>query len=223
MHVDSGRVRDDGEQRLRSALRDVVTRFAGEVRLTARQDVLLCGIEGRDRREVEGVLRGHGVALAEELPPVRRLAVACPALPTCGQALAEAERVLPEIVATVEAGLAAVGLDGDEVRVHVTGCPNGCARPYTAEIGIVGRTKTSYDVYVGGSATGERLARRLAVDVKLGRARRRAAAGVRRATGPSGATARASATSATVPASASRPAKSPPARAARLEVGACRP
>jgi sulfite reductase (ferredoxin) len=168
VHVDSGRVRDDGERRLRSALRDVVTRFAGEVRLTARQDVLLCGIGGRDRREVEGVLRSHGVALAEELPPVRRLAVACPALPTCGQALAEAERVLPEVVATVEAGLAAAGLDGDEVRVHITGCPIGCARPYTAEIGIVGRTKTSYDVYVGGSATGERLARRLAVGVKLG-------------------------------------------------------
>ena len=92
------------------------TRFASEVRLTARQDVLLCGIEGRDRREVEAVLRAHGVPLAEELPPVQRLAVACPALPTCGQALAEAERVLPELVATVEAGLAAAGLERQEVQ-----------------------------------------------------------------------------------------------------------
>ena len=168
VHVDSGRVRDEGDQRLRTALREVVQRFAEEVRLTARQDVLLCGIEGRDRREVEGVLRSCGVPLAEELPPVQRLAVACPALPTCGQALGEAERVLPDIVGTVEAALAAVGLDRQAVRVHVTGCPNGCARPYTAEIGIVGRTKTCYDVYVGGSPTGERLARRLATNVKLG-------------------------------------------------------
>jgi sulfite reductase (ferredoxin) len=167
VHVDSGRVRDEGGADTRSALREIVSRFAGEVRLTARQDVLLCDIEGRDRREVEATLRRHGVPLAEELPPVRRLAMACPALPTCGQALAEAERVLPRIVETLEQELAAVGLGEQEVRVNVTGCPNGCARPYTAEIGIVGRTKTAYDVYVGGAVTGERLARRIAASVKL--------------------------------------------------------
>jgi sulfite reductase (ferredoxin) len=167
IHVDSGRVRDHGDQRLRSALREVASRYATEVRLTARQDVLLCGIQGRDRRAVEGVLRRHGVPLAEELPPVRRLAVACPALPTCGQALGEAERVLPQVTATVEEALEATGLAGTEVRVHMTGCPNGCARPYTAEIGLVGRTKTAYDVYIGGAATGDRLARRLATGVKL--------------------------------------------------------
>jgi sulfite reductase (ferredoxin) len=167
VHVDSGRVRDDGDQHQRTALREIAERFAQEIRLTARQDVLLCGIEGRDRREIEAILRRHGVPLAEELPPVRRLAVACPALPTCGQALGEAERVLPRISATIEAELGALGLDGTEVRVHITGCPNGCARPYTAEIGIVGRTKTAYDIYVGGAATGERLARRFATSVKL--------------------------------------------------------
>lgn len=163
VHVDSGRVRGP----LRAALREVVDRYTPEVRLTARQDVLLCGIAGRDRRAVEAVLRSHGVPLAEELAPVRRLAVACPALPTCGQALAEAERVLPEVVAAVQAELDAAGLGGEEVRVHVTGCPNGCARPYTAEIGIVGRTKSRYDVWAGGAASGERLSRRLATGVRL--------------------------------------------------------
>ena len=104
---------------------------------------------------------------------MRRLAVACPALPTCGQALAEAERVLPEDrPPPSRTGWPSVGLDGTEVRVHVTGCPNGCARPYTAEIGIVGRTKTAYDVYVGGAATGERLARRLAIERQARRPRR---------------------------------------------------
>ena len=194
MHVDSGRVRDDGDRRLRSALRDVVTRFAGEVRLTARQDVLLCGIEGRDRREVEGVLRGHGVPLAEELPPVRRLAVACPALPTCGQALAEAERVLPEVVATVEAGLAAAGLDGDggagardRLPQRLRPALHGRDRHRRAD---QDRATTSTS---GARPTGERLARRLAVGVKLAalgdelqpvfdryRAERRARRGLRR-------------------------------------------
>lgn len=163
VHVDSGRVRDG----VRAALAEVVDRFRPEVRLTARQDVLLCGLRASDRRPVEAVLRSHGVALAEELPPVRRLAVACPALPTCGQALADAERVLPDVVAMVDGALAEAGAAGEEVRVHVTGCPNGCARPYTAEIGIVGRTKTRYDVWVGGSAAGTRLARRLAAGVPL--------------------------------------------------------
>lgn len=163
VHVDSGRVQGP----VRAALREVAERFAPEVRLTARQDVLLCGVRGRDRRAVEAVLRAHGIPLAEELAPVRRLAVACPALPTCGQALGEAERVLPGVVEAVEAELAAAGEPGQAVRVHMTGCPNGCARPYTAEIGVVGRTKTRYDVWVGGSTGGERLARRLAAAVPL--------------------------------------------------------
>jgi sulfite reductase (ferredoxin) len=93
--------------------------------------------------------------------------VACPALPTCGQALGEAERVLPAIVADAEAALEEVGLEQQDVRIHVTGCPNGCARPYTAELGIVGRTKKTYDVYVGGATGGERLNRRLGTDVRI--------------------------------------------------------
>ena len=101
-----------------------------------------------------------------DLGPVERLAIACPALPTCGQALGEAERILPAIVDELEALLSAQSITRN-VRVHMTGCPNGCARPYTAELGIVGRTKKTRDIYLGGSPGGDRLALKLATDVDL--------------------------------------------------------
>ena len=121
----------------------------------------------RASAEVEERLRSHGVKLAGDVSNLRRLAIACPALPTCGQALGEAERVLPELVTELEKVLADTGNGDAAVRLNMTGCPNGCARPYTAEIGIVGRTKTTYDVYVGGSPAGDRLAERIRADVPL--------------------------------------------------------
>jgi sulfite reductase (ferredoxin) len=168
VHVDSGRMRDVGSHRPRAAIRQILEDGrSDEVRITPRQDLLLCNVAKTDRRKVESVLRRHGVALAETIAPVKRLIMACPALPTCGQALAEAERATPGVVEVVEAALADQGLAGEEVRINMTGCPNGCARPYTSEIGIVGRTKSGYDLYVGGSAAGDRLNQRIAVDLPL--------------------------------------------------------
>jgi sulfite reductase (ferredoxin) len=152
---------------VQAALREIVERFRPEVRLTTRQDVLLCGLDASDRPAIDAVLTEHGVMSPASLGPVARHALACPALPTCGQALGEAERVLPEIVEAVEAALRERAVDDMDVRLNVTGCPNGCARPYTAEVGIVGRTKTAYDVYLAGSVGGERLNQRVAVGVKL--------------------------------------------------------
>ena len=128
---------------------------------------MLLGIAPGRIDEVEERLRSHGVKLAGDVSNLRRLAIACPALPTCGQALGEAERVLPELVTELEKVLADTGNGDAAVRLNMTGCPNGCARPYTAEIGIVGRTKTTYDVYVGGSPAGDRLAERIRADVPL--------------------------------------------------------
>jgi sulfite reductase (ferredoxin) len=161
--VPSGRVAGD----LRAALREVVARHAAGPRITPRQDVLLTGIAAADRSAVVATLRRHRVPLADDLTPVRRLALACPALPTCGQALAEAERVAPDVLDVMERELAARGLREIDLHVRMTGCPNGCARPYTAEIGIVGRTKTGYDIHLGGAAAGDRLARPVARSVKL--------------------------------------------------------
>ena len=126
--------------------------------------------------EVEQRLRDHGVALAGDVSALRRLAIACPALPTCGQALGEAERVLPALVDELEKALSDGGVGDVPIRLNMTGCPNGCARPYNAEIGIVGRGKKSYDVYVGGSAYGDRLGR--------AHPQRRAARPARRDPGP---------------------------------------
>jgi sulfite reductase (ferredoxin) len=174
--VPSGRVADGATHakdatstaRRRSAIRAVITKHGANVRLTARQDILLTGLDPADRLAIEVLLREHDVRLVEELGIVERAAMACPALPTCGQALTESERVLPSVVASINAARSAAGTNELPIHLRMTGCPNGCARPYTAELGIVGRTKSTYDLYLGGSVAGERLAERLAVGVKLG-------------------------------------------------------
>jgi sulfite reductase (ferredoxin) len=166
--VPSGKVADRDGVALRTALRELAADgTVSELRVTPRQDLLLLGIAPDRVGEVEARLRAHGVALAGDVSNLRRLAIACPALPTCGQALGEAERVLPDLVGELEKVFADTGTGDAVVRPNMTGCPNGCARPYTAEIGIVGRTKTTYDVYVGGSPAGDRLAERIRADVPL--------------------------------------------------------
>jgi sulfite reductase (ferredoxin) len=151
---------------LRIALRRLVAdRAVRGMHVTPRQDLLLLGISDRDA--VENVLRANGVRLADDQSPTRNLAIACPALPTCSKALGEAERVLPDVVDRLEKVLADTGNTGLPLRLNMTGCPNGCSRPYAAELGIVGRTKKHYDIFVGGSPAGDRLARRLRADVPL--------------------------------------------------------
>lgn len=154
--VPSGRI-EDGPTELRRGLREAVARFAGGVRFTPRQDVLLTGIAETDRSRVETVLARSGIRLADAFAPVERHALACPALPTCGLAIAEAERILPAVVDDVQGTLVRLGLGRDSVHVRVTGCPNGCARPYSTEIGIVGRGADHYTVLLGGDADGTRL------------------------------------------------------------------
>ena len=120
----------------------------------------------RPHGEVEERLRAHGVAAGRRRQPLRRLAIACPALPTCGQALAEAERVMPDVVDTSSRRPWPTWATRRAIQLNMTGCPNGCARPYTAEIGISGGPR-DYDVYVGGSTGGDRLAVPVREDVRL--------------------------------------------------------
>lgn len=151
---------------LRTALRQLVSdEMVQSLRVTPRQDLLLVGVT--DRSAVEDVLRSHDVPLASDQSATKNMAIACPALPTCSKALGEAERVLPEVVTQIEKLLADTGNSHLPLRINMTGCPNGCSRPYAAEIGIVGRTKRNYDIYVGGSPAGDRLARRLKENVPL--------------------------------------------------------
>jgi sulfite reductase (ferredoxin) len=143
--------------RLRTALRTLFGALVPNAVLTAQQDILLCDIREEDRDEVVRILRAHGVTLVEDLTPVARWALACPALPTCGLALSEAERVQAPMVGAIEAALGRHGLLGETISVRITGCPNGCARPYAGDIGIVGRAPGLYTLYVGGDFEGTRL------------------------------------------------------------------
>jgi sulfite reductase (ferredoxin) len=127
------------------------------VRLTPREDVLLTDLADLDRPTVEALLRDHSVLAAEQWVPIKRNSFACPALPTCGLALTESERALPGVLDELEAELGALGLGGLDAHVRMTGCPNGRSRPYTAEIGFVGRGKKNYDIHLGGEPVGIRL------------------------------------------------------------------
>ncbi|HTT80252.1 MAG TPA: NADPH-dependent assimilatory sulfite reductase hemoprotein subunit [Stellaceae bacterium] len=155
--VASGRIVDDGNSRLRTALREIVGRFAADPILMPSQDLILSNIAPDDRPAITALLRDHGVRLADELLPVERWALACPALPTCGLALTEAERVRDDIVGAIAERLKRWGLERERLSVRITGCPNGCARPYSGDIGIVGRVPGFYSLYVGGDFAGTRL------------------------------------------------------------------
>jgi sulfite reductase (ferredoxin) len=155
--VENGRIQDTDDERQLTALREIIGRFRPEVRLTPQQNILLCGLLETQRPVIERILAKHGVPLVGEASPTVRTAIACPALPTCGLALAEAERVMPALSREIDAELVALGLHDRGINVRMTGCPNGCARPYVAEIGLVGRTLNRYDLRLGGDANGLRL------------------------------------------------------------------
>jgi sulfite reductase (ferredoxin) len=163
----SGRIKDSGDERTRSGLRALIERLRPEVRLTVQQNLLLAGFAPEQRDEVDCLLRAHGVIPAAALPPVLRQSMACPALPTCSQAITESERIWPDVAARIQQAWDSAGLRGEPLCVRMTGCPNGCARPYTAEIGIVGQSTGLYSLYIGGSPLGTRLAELLRDQVRL--------------------------------------------------------
>src|SRR5581483_2571750 len=132
-----------------------------------QQNLLLAGIAAEHRTEVNRFLRDHGIVRASSLPPVLRHSMACPALPTCSQAGAESERVWPRLAGEIQRAWDRAGMNGQPLCVRMTGCPNGYARPYTAEIGIVGQSPGLYSLYLGGSPHGTRLAELLCHEVRL--------------------------------------------------------
>ena len=158
VNIENGRIKDEGGLRIKSGLRAVLERFGMNTRLTALQSVILCDIEPTDRDEVETILADHGIRPAGDLSLIRRYSMACPAMPTCGLAVANSERVLPELISDLEAELDRLGLAGERISLHMTGCPNGCVRPYTPDVGLVGKTLGKYTVFLGGNAQGTRLA-----------------------------------------------------------------
>lgn len=162
--IENGRVKDEGELRLKSAFRVLFNGHVSNARLTMQQNILLCDIDPSQRPEIEKILADHGVATVEQMSNARRFAFACPALPTCGLAVTESERALPGVIDSIEAELSELGLADEQFSIRMTGCPNGCARPYNSDIGLVGRSvdgKTGegrYTVFLGGGMLGHRMA-----------------------------------------------------------------
>lgn len=157
INIENGRIKDDGDLRLKTGLRAILNRFKQPVRLTALQGIVLCDIDPADRATIDGLMAEHGIKAADELSLVRRYSMACPALPTCGLSVTESERVLPQVIDDLEVHLEKNGLEGERVAVHMTGCPNGCARPYTPDIGLVGKARGKYTLYLGGNTLGSRV------------------------------------------------------------------
>ena len=155
LFVENGRVRDLPGRRLLSGLHAIAELDVGRFIMTPNQNLVLADIPAARRREVAALLAAHG--LDAPVGGLRRNAMACVALPTCGLALAESERYLPDLVTRLEDALERVGLREDDITIRMTGCPNGCARPYVSEIGLVGRTPGVYNLYLGGAHVGTRL------------------------------------------------------------------
>jgi sulfite reductase (NADPH) hemoprotein beta-component len=156
LFVEGGRVRDLPGRPMMTGLREIARVHQGDFRLTANQNLIIAGVKPEDRERIEGLLREHGLS-NDGLSGLRRNAVACVALPTCGLSLAESERYLPTLIDALDEVLDEAGLRDDEIVIRMTGCPNGCARPFLAEIGLVGRGPGTYNLYLGAAFDGTRL------------------------------------------------------------------
>lgn len=157
VNIENGRIKDDGDLRIKSGLRAVLSKFGMDTRLTALQSVILCDIDPTDKAEIDELLAQHGIRGADELSLVRRYSIACPAFPTCGLSITESERALPGVIDELDVEIAKQGLQAQKIAVHMTGCPNGCARPYTPDIGLVGKAVGKYTLFLGGNPEGTRL------------------------------------------------------------------
>ncbi|MEH2374186.1 sulfite reductase, ferredoxin dependent [Nostoc sp.] len=157
--IDNGRIKDEGSFQLKTALREIVKQFNLPIRLTANHNLIFYDIEPDSKQAIQDILSRYGVGDdPSKIEPLVRYAMACPALPTCGLAITESERAIPGILERVRALLDKIGLQNEHFVVRMTGCPNGCARPYLAELAFVGSAPESYQLWLGGSPNQTRLA-----------------------------------------------------------------
>lgn len=158
LFVETGRVKDVDGHRMKTALRQVAERFPNiEYRLTTNQNVILANVPETDKAAINSLLAEYGVKTEKQASVLHSAALACPAMPTCGLALAESERMLPGLIDRIEKLCGDLGLGGEEIIIRSTGCPNGCARPYMAEIAFVGKAPGRYQLWLGGNVSGTRL------------------------------------------------------------------
>jgi sulfite reductase (NADPH) hemoprotein beta-component len=167
LHILSGRIKDVDGWPMKTALREIARIHTGDFRLTPSQNLTISGVTPAQKPIIEGILAKYKLAGENNRSRLRLNALSCVALPTCGLALAESERALPEILAKFETVLDEAGLHEDAISLRVTGCPNGCARPYLAEIGLVGKAPNKYALYIGASYQGTRLNRLFSPSVTI--------------------------------------------------------
>lgn len=155
--VSSGRIVDRGDEKIRTGLYNVIQKYGMDLVLTADQNIILCDIIESNKAEITKDLKSYGIKLAEDITPVYRNMLACVALPTCGKALADAERIKLPLLAEIEKVMQKNDILQEQISIRIAGCPNGCSRPYMGDIGIVGRMPGHYAMFVGGDFDGTRL------------------------------------------------------------------
>jgi sulfite reductase (NADPH) hemoprotein beta-component len=165
LFIASGRVSDLPGRSIMSGLRAIAKVHKGHFRLTPNQNLIIAGVAPQDRRAIEALLAKHSLHESNDTSALRLNSIACVALPTCPLAMAEAERYLPDLLTRIEAILAENGLSNDPITIRMSGCPNGCSRPYVAEIALTGRAPGKYNLYLGGGFHGERLNRLYAENI----------------------------------------------------------
>ena len=157
LFVQNGRIGDFGECRLMTGLREIARVHAGEFRLTPNQNLMISKVSADEKSTIQTLLEEYDIANSIQASPLRLNSMACVGMPTCGLAMAESERYLPSLIDRLEVELDARGLGEEPITIRMTGCPNGCARPYIAEIGLVGKGPGRYNLYLGGGFAGDRL------------------------------------------------------------------
>jgi sulfite reductase (NADPH) hemoprotein beta-component len=158
LYLENGRVADLPQARLMTGLREIARVHKGDLRITPNQNLIVAGVGARQRKRIEGLARDHGL-LADGRSPIRLAAISCVAFPTCPQAMAESERYFPDLLDKIERLAADHGVGDVPTVIRMTGCPNGCARPFVAEVALVGKAPGRYNLFLGGDGAGLRLNR----------------------------------------------------------------
>ncbi|MDL0433283.1 assimilatory sulfite reductase (NADPH) hemoprotein subunit [Marinobacter sp. TBZ242] len=157
--IQSGRIADFDGYSLRTALREIARVHIGEFRITCNQNLVIANVTPDQKQRIQALVDQYGLDDGSRSSPMKRNAMSCVAFPTCGLAMAESERYLPELTRKLDAMMEEAGIADTQINVRVTGCPNGCARPYVAEIGLTGKALGKYNLYLGGDTKGERMNR----------------------------------------------------------------
>jgi sulfite reductase (ferredoxin) len=156
--IENGRIKDEGNFQLKTALREMVQKFSLQMCLTPNHNLVFYDIAPEHRSDINATLAQYGIQKETDIDPLVRYSMACPALPTCGLAITESERALPGVLERIRALLTKLDLADEHFVIRMTGCPNGCARPYLAELGLVGQSPGAYQVWLGADPHQTRLA-----------------------------------------------------------------